>query len=340
MRITYLFGNGLDLSFGLKTSYFDFYKFLEEKSKNDDELNDNLIYKQLIKDIEDHKLDLWADYEFRLGNLTPHISIENVQKFNEDKILLDLYLREHLINEEKKLNLDKEKVPKILENSFTQITKCYKDEKDSKKIIALFNEFRGSNMRIGAISFNYTKTVSLLWDDNSNWNVKFKINNYPISGYQCLLDNAFYVHGTLNDGRMVIGVDNNSQITNTDLCDNSQIHQALLKSELLNMSGQLHLEKFKTTIDNSEMICIYGLSIGSTDSYYWKIIKQRLLRSTSLLIIYQYEKNYTNIHLYYTNALIEKTKRKFYVNSNATEEEIKKINDRVIVEINKKLFCL
>ncbi|MCI6703689.1 MAG: bacteriophage abortive infection AbiH family protein, partial [Erysipelotrichaceae bacterium] len=105
MRITYLFGNGLDLSFGLKTSYFDFYKFLEEKSKNDDELNDNLIYKQLIKDIEDHKLDLWADYELRLGNLTPHISIENVQKFNEDKILLDLYLREHLINEEKKLNL-------------------------------------------------------------------------------------------------------------------------------------------------------------------------------------------------------------------------------------------
>ncbi|MCI6705270.1 MAG: hypothetical protein MR458_09275, partial [Erysipelotrichaceae bacterium] len=97
---------------------------------------------------------------------------------------------------------------------------------------------------------------------------------------------------------------------------------------------------FKTTIDNSEMICIYGLSIGSTDSYYWKIIKQRLLRSTSLLIIYQYEKNYTNIHLYYTNALIEKTKRKFYVNSNATEEEIKKINDRIIVEINKKLFCV
>ena len=35
MRITWLFGNGLDLSYGLKTSYFHFYKYLLELEKNE-----------------------------------------------------------------------------------------------------------------------------------------------------------------------------------------------------------------------------------------------------------------------------------------------------------------
>ena len=340
MRITYLFGNGLDLSFGLNTSYYDFYKFLKEKAEKDEKLKNNFIYNQLIKDIENHKEDLWMNYESRLGTLTSQVSIEDIPKFNVDKIELDLYLKNHLINEEKKLFLDNNKIPKILEKSFIQITKCFKEEKDSKKIKTLLEKNGSSNLYIDAISFNYTKTVSLLWINNSNWNNNFKINNCPFSGYYCSLGDAFYVHGTLTDGRMIIGVDNNSQISNDKICDNQQIHQALLKSELLNMSGQLHLEKFKDMIYNSEIICLYGLSIGCTDSYYWKIIKLKLLNSNSLLIIYRYKANFDYRHIFYTNNLIEETKKIFFENSDASEDEIKKINERIIVEINRKLFCL
>ena len=133
MRITYLFGNGLDLSFGLNTSYYDFYKFLEEKAEKDEKLKSNFIYNQLIKDIENHKEDLWMNYESRLGTLTSQVSIEDIPKFNVDKIELDLYLKDYLINEEKKLLLDNNKVPKILENLLFKLLNVLKKKKILKK---------------------------------------------------------------------------------------------------------------------------------------------------------------------------------------------------------------
>ena len=133
MRITYLFGNGLDLSFGLNTSYYDFYKFLEEKAEMDEKLKSNFIYNQLIKDIENHKEDLWMNYESRLGTLTSQVSIEDIPKFNVDKIELDLYLKDYLINEEKKLLLDNNKVPKILENLLFKLLNVLKKKKIVKK---------------------------------------------------------------------------------------------------------------------------------------------------------------------------------------------------------------
>ena len=87
----------------------------------------------MIKDIENHKEDLWMNYESRLGTLTSQVSIEDIPKFNVDKIELDLYLKDYLINEEKKLLLDNNKVPKILENLLFKLLNVLKKKKIVKK---------------------------------------------------------------------------------------------------------------------------------------------------------------------------------------------------------------
>ena len=50
-----------------------------------------------------------------------------------DKIELDLYLKDYLINEEKKLLLDNNKVPKILENLLFKLLNVLKKKKIVKK---------------------------------------------------------------------------------------------------------------------------------------------------------------------------------------------------------------
>ena len=73
------------------------------------------------------------NYESRLGTLTSQVSIEDIPKFNVDKIELDLYLKDYLINEEKKLLLDNNKVPKILENLLFKLLNVLKKKKIVKK---------------------------------------------------------------------------------------------------------------------------------------------------------------------------------------------------------------
>ncbi len=118
MRITWLFGNGLDLSYGLKTSYFHFYKYLLELEKQNLITEENIIFLQLKHDFEKHKEDLWSDYETRLGELTTLISEQQIEKFENDKIQIDLFLNDYLKNEEKNLKIDENQTQKNINKFF------------------------------------------------------------------------------------------------------------------------------------------------------------------------------------------------------------------------------
>lgn len=330
MRITWLFGNGLDLAFGLKTSYKDFYEYLLKKN-----LQTNTIFSQLKRDYESHREDLWSDYEIRLGQLTSQLSEDQLEQFEKDKVEIDLLLEEYLIEENKRIELQDQNA-ELLKKSFLELERCTR-EIDVKKIKSLVNYNSNSTLRIEAISFNYTSTVSLLWGSNLNVLQDFKIYGSP-SSYTCVLEKPFYLHGALGDGEMIIGVNDATQIDCDRFKDNSDLQAALIKSIMLESAGQLHFEKFVEIINSSELICTYGLSLGATDACYWEEIKKKLLTSNSILIIYQHDSQYTNKHISLTAKYIKDVKKNFYAHSKASEEEIKKIDNRIIVEINHILF--
>ena len=340
MRVLWLFGNGLDISLGLKTSYYDFYQFLLTLEVKGLISENNIIYKQLKRDFEHNKQDLWSDYELRLGNLTNQISEEDITRFTDDKIEIDLLLSDYLKSEEQKLNIEKDKVYEVLTNSFSEIVNCSR-RIDNDIVIKLIESNYNSNFYFKAISFNYTKTVSLLWSEELKELKElknFRIKDYPNTDHSCLLENPFYLHGTLDDGEMIIGVNDTSQIINSKLKDNEELGDVLIKTNLLNNAGQLHFEEFCNIVSNSSIICLYGLSIGKTDSRYWKYLKYRMIDTSAILIIYHYRKDFTANHIAQKNRIIKEVKNNFYLNSNATDNEIKNIRNRIIVEINHQLF--
>ena len=336
MHITYLFGNGLDLAWGLKTSYIDFYNYLDDLAKDNVSLKSNLIYGKLLEDKNNHKIELWSDYEKRLGEITTIVTNDNKQKFEDDKMQLDLLLRDYLKNEESKIEIDNDESMNIIKSSFLQLVECSRLS-DSNSIKRIMQIYYDQDFNLNIISFNYTKTISFLFGQSDISN--FKIAEYPKVTGICNLGNPFYLHGTLDDGQMIIGIDNIEQIANESLKDDD-FSDLMIKTNLLEESGYLHLERFTQIINNSSIMCIYGLSIGITDSTYWKIIKNRLLVDNTVFIIYSYMVDYdqTQRHIAKDKRLRDKIKNQFFENSNATDDEKNILKDKIIVEINHPLF--
>ena len=81
MNITYLIGNGFDISIGLHTKYEQFYRHLTKKNKfNKDDFD---ITRNIMNSIENGD-DLWSDFELGLGNYVERIkNSERLEQFIE-----------------------------------------------------------------------------------------------------------------------------------------------------------------------------------------------------------------------------------------------------------------
>ena len=67
MNILYIVGNGLDIQYGLKTKYSDFYEYQLPiyKEKNSNENYSNIIYDNILID-QDTNWENWSDLELAL----------------------------------------------------------------------------------------------------------------------------------------------------------------------------------------------------------------------------------------------------------------------------------
>lgn len=226
----------------------------------------------------------------------------------------------------------------IIKSSFIELVQCHRPS-DSNLIVNILKQHSSQAFYFNIISFNYTKTISLMFNHKENAISTLKIAQCPNGNLNSYLKSPFYLHGTLDDGQMIIGIDNNEQIANVSL-RNDDFSYLMIKTNLLEESGYLHLEKFTQTINGSNVICIYGLSVGATDSTYWEIIKKRLLADFTILVIYSYIAGYdqTQRHIAKDRRIREKIKNQFFENSNATDDEKNILKDKIIVEINHPLF--
>lgn len=145
MNITYIVGNGLDLQYGLKTKYKDFYEFQNKayiSRKENEEEYSNLIYESLFSDKENN-YENWSDFEYSIGQLTKDhdfisSSIEMKEKFIDDFSEVVDDLREYLrlqqeqnleegivIDFESTLNDLKNSLPVLNQSTIENLKKIY-----------------------------------------------------------------------------------------------------------------------------------------------------------------------------------------------------------------------
>lgn len=149
-------------------------------------------------------------------------------------------------------------------------------EEEKKAVKAsTFEKFQQEPIFFDFISFNYTNTL----DQCIKIIKKITNNNQKYIGFHTCNNTVYcneigkilHVHGTV-DANMVLGVNDISQISNHSLfeCDNGEIYKNSIIKIQANKSNKDGTDlKAKQMIDNSQLIFIYGMSIGPTDKLWW-----------------------------------------------------------------------
>ncbi|EMF0260810.1 hypothetical protein V1268_001089 [Enterococcus hirae] len=299
MNITFLLGNGFDIQCGLQTSYINFYEYILKKkyslelSQEMDEKFvskiDNMIYSEIYKSKD--SIETWADLEFQLGAFTKRLKEENQETSIAERFLDDFetlredlneYLKGIQIQDNVQINED------FSEILFITMDKFFNGvlEQEHDEIKSMLSENTNSHFNYRFISFNYTNSLQIVLQNSSN---NTKGNSFNSSSFSQYFNKAIInVHGVI-DRFLTLGLNDESQLA-TDFFERDDLND-LLKPDSLANSREYRRRNAENVIENSDIIVIFGMSIGSTDKHWWEKIAEVLLKAKNKkLIIHLYEK--------------------------------------------------
>ena len=324
MNILYILGNGFDKAQGMATSYPEFYKHLMDNSENCSKLL------QLLKDEINANKELWSDMEEAFGHLTS--KIETVEDIEELFFELNAYLQEYLKIEDSKFMPSTNLKSKFISDFLTPSKNL--EPLDKQRFLDETKSF-GTAKDLYVMTLNYTNTLEKLLSLNDKTVTK------SFSSTETLR-NIIHVHGRLDDS-IIIGVDNETQIDNTDFRSNQDVRDLLIKEESNVAMKEIRHLTCKSYIDKANIIILYGVSLGITDNCWWKLIGNNLKSRKNLIIIQ---------HLYVPNFIKPTQKQKIGKLEREHKLEImqrmdieleditKDIESRLFFTVNSNIFKL
>ena len=289
MNILHFIGNGFDINVGLNTRFSDALSaYIRETSTND-------IIRSFKEDINEN-FKTWAAFEEKMGRYTDEIQ----KKESPILTLLDYgtcifdfrkFLKSYLVNEESKVAyVDTKNIARLFKDSlfkFREHLNC------DPKIID--DALAKDAIKFSHISFNYTSVYDNCLDILKKSGI-FPFEKRVKNGFFTFtkhndLGDVFHIHGTL-DSDMILGVNDIKQIKNTSF------HNLEKLSTYIKPSANDELENLRNTnalklLNDADIYCIFGISLGSTDKKWWiEIVKQLINSSNKQLIIYAYDENH------------------------------------------------
>ena len=277
MNILYVIGNGFDLAQGMKTRYADFYPYyLKCASPNE-------TVKRLKEAIKENIGD-WSDMEIELGKYTKNIGSES--EFMEMYFDLSDRLSEYLKQESERNKLNR--VGQIVDDFFEPYR--YLEPLDKRLYENYFDGFLGKDRRVGVdinvdvVTLNYTNTIESLIGFPSVPSMNKK--NAVFS-----LRNICHLHGVLGD-TILVGVNDEQQIANGKFQQNQAVRDCLVKPEAIAAMRSDKSLLCRSYIERSDIIILYGVSLGATDANLWStIVKQLSKNDPPMLVYFHYSKD-------------------------------------------------
>lgn len=314
MEILYIIGNGLDIAHHMKTSYQDFFKYYLALSTTDIDII------AMKKDINHHKYETWADLEIGMGIYSSQCTDKGVFL----KCLSDMKtnLKEYLKKESEKISLYK-----ILSVSGFEYPGSFLDPEPRNRYDRFCASKGASNINV--ITLNYTPTLEYL--------LNYQKNTISITS-RTTLSTIQHVHGTL-DRMMVMGVNDSSQISNTNINSDLDVIEEFVKPEFNDACMNNKNTICESLIQRANVIVLYGTSLGQSDEKWWKLIGQRMSKDNFPLLVYlpyDEKKDQTaqpNHLRRWTMQSIREIREKFDIQ---LEEKI--LAYRMCVAFNKSLF--
>lgn len=311
MNVTILVGNGFDLNLNLKTQYTDFIKDYCENTEGDNQVIEK-FKKDIAKDCEN-----WANAELAFGQYTANFQTQNngAEEFcdcHEDFCRkLALYLKA----QEKRLNWD-----------FTSrdIAQAFSDCIIYSNLIGGLSEvertairksisYHGDGITYNFIDYNYTRALDKWFEETTRNPVCLGGRLLKDRHFENSLGHLYHIHGDV-ENNMVLGVNDESQISEIDIFENyePEYKESLIKPLTNEMNGANVDESCKKLIEESNLIYVYGMSLGKTDMLWWRrIIDWLINHQNAHIIIYAYKAPYDQLLKRDFNIFCRKMKREF-----------------------------
>lgn len=332
--ITFLIGNGFDINLGLNTRYADFYKYFLE----------NASVSNMIKQWIEKEIDLWSDLELQLGKKVSEITDKTLDKFYLDKIELDRLLLEYLEKEQDRFVIDDNR--KRLEEEFSRSIKDITDGftlDDRDSVNNTKTHFCNEEYFVQFVSFNYTNALDQIVEDCKKNNVDVgKHTNNSGSLMTDKIGNVFHVHGTV-EGDALLGVNDTSQIENEFLQADTTFVTTFVKRNTNEYLGQQRTSKTKDIIYKSNIICVFGMSIGDTDKMWWEELVNWLIASNlrKLIIFWKGNESEFKRPIPTQVILLKNSIMKRFLDLGKgvhSDAKLKAIEKQIMVIFNSKIF--
>ncbi len=106
---------------------------------------------------------------------------------------------------------------------------------------------------------------------------------------------------TIHDLDIILGVNDETQIKN-DKLRTDYGKTLLVKPFVNNRLETLVDEECRELINESDLICLFGLSLGETDATWWETIGEHIKNTRAILIYFAFDDD----KIRYNNELIDK----------------------------------
>lgn len=333
MNITFLIGNGFDVGVGLKSKFSDYFPIYIEESRNKE-----TSLKKLADDIDSNKAE-WSYFERQLG-----VYLKNFNKDTKSEFIAQLKDFEtgfiSYLKKSEKL-VDYSCTDEIYNQMTSALLYFYMNDNipvlSKLQIENLFKTYERTAHIYNFINFNYTSIL-----ENCLATIKDgTVLNRRLASGTILSDKVgkiTHIHGSI-DRSPIMGVNDKSQIFNKELAEDNKFAKYLIKP-MLNKARRMNYDvEAEKLIKNSHIICVYGMSLGETDKYWWNLILRWLNADASRqLVIFVYDEEFslsTQVDwLEKEDSLIDKLETFMEVD----KSNIESLKKRIHMAIHKNIF--
>jgi hypothetical protein len=205
---------------------------------------------------------------------------------------------------------------------------------DSELLKQYMTNWHAHEWAVNIVTFNYTRSVEKI---TGITNEKIKIGTHHKS-VPIYLSKIEHVHG-FYDERMVMGVNDISQIKNESFKIDVDVLDSLVKNECNRANKTGISQRCNDLITKSNLICIFGSSIGDTDKIWWELIGEQLKRDC-MIIIFDIGEKISPRELH-KNVRTERKIRDYFLSKTAIKETDKdNWGQRIFVGVNTHMFNL
>lgn len=332
MEVTYLIGNGFDLGFEIDTDYCSFLNHYQEVVTNDEDIQE---FKARIKKNRELNSDgKWADCEIAKG--------DDTQNYEDGTVFLKCwsdFFSELIAYLEKQCNRIDEAgyadYSNELKRSLLNLSSVL-PPKDRDTIESHPKYFKKENVRFNFICFNYTECLDRCLAELGN----SPLTDWASDGrHTAYIAKTVHPHGCLKEGNYIFGVNDASQIANQTLLEDENVAIDIIKHNGNSNCKSYQEDKAIEIVNHSNLIVIFGMSLGETDRQWWQQIGNWLYGDPEHLLVIQQHKDITSQSPVWEQAQSERdAKKRFFELTDLSEGEIAEVEDRVIVAFKPSIF--